>query len=229
MAGRDGGACATRRGGWLGTRMRAIPSVVTIVSAIGMAVLLPMWWHEGTYAALSLATGYVAAALLLATLLVTPTYSLTRRRRSPLHLPLRRSLGVHAAIIAGAHTILSFPVHLGGDVVGFFFDSNGDLLLSRFGLSNWIGLVSLGVLALLAITSTDGAIRQLGARRWKRLHRLVYAAAVLTAAHALAYQTIRNASPGLLAALILATCLLVGLRTLSRFAHKGRTGGRELR
>ena len=66
--------------------MRAIPSVVTIVSAIGIAVLLPVWWHEGTYAALSLATGYVAAAL-LATMLVTPTYSLTRRRWSPLHLP----------------------------------------------------------------------------------------------------------------------------------------------
>jgi hypothetical protein len=60
--------------------MRAIPSVVTMGSAIAVLALLPVWWHAGRYAALSLATGYVGGVLLLATLLVTPIYRLTRRR-----------------------------------------------------------------------------------------------------------------------------------------------------
>ena len=198
--------------------MRAIPSVITIASLIGTGLLLPVWWRDGRYAALSIATGYVAAALLLMTLLVTPVYALVRHRSSPFHLPLRRSLGVHAAVIAGLHTIVSFPVHLGGDVRAFFFEPNGGLLLSRFGLSNWLGLCALGVLALLTATSTDGAIRRLGPPTWKRVHRLVYVVAALTVVHAIAYQSIRNATALLVIAFILATCALVGVRVLGRLA-----------
>ncbi|OYW86979.1 MAG: sulfoxide reductase heme-binding subunit YedZ, partial [Sphingobium sp. 32-64-5] len=35
----------------------------------------------------------------------------------------------------------------------------------------------------LALTSTRGMIRRLGGRRWQRLHRLVYAAAMLASIH----------------------------------------------
>ena len=35
----------------------------------------------------------------------------------------------------------------------------------------------------LAITSTDGMVRRLGFVRWKRLHRLIYVAAVLGVVH----------------------------------------------
>jgi len=35
----------------------------------------------------------------------------------------------------------------------------------------------------LAITSTDGMVRRLGFARWKRLHRLIYVAAVLGVVH----------------------------------------------
>jgi sulfoxide reductase heme-binding subunit YedZ len=35
----------------------------------------------------------------------------------------------------------------------------------------------------LAITSTSGMLKRLGARRWKRLHRLVYVTAVLGVVH----------------------------------------------
>src|SRR3954453_2198234 len=42
-----------------------------------------------------------------------------------------------------------------------------------------IGFAAVIGLATLAATSTDGMIRRLGARRWQRLHRLVYAVALL--------------------------------------------------
>ena len=38
-------------------------------------------------------------------------------------------------------------------------------------------------LATLAATSTDGMIRRLGGRRWRRLHQLVYAIGVLAVIH----------------------------------------------
>jgi sulfoxide reductase heme-binding subunit YedZ len=46
-----------------------------------------------------------------------------------------------------------------------------------------IGFTALLGLAALAATSTDGAIRRLGGRRWQSLHRLVYAIAGLAVVH----------------------------------------------
>jgi methionine sulfoxide reductase heme-binding subunit len=46
-----------------------------------------------------------------------------------------------------------------------------------------IGFAALLGLAALAATSTDGMIRRLGARRWQRLHRLVYLIALLAVVH----------------------------------------------
>src|SRR3954453_485043 len=46
-----------------------------------------------------------------------------------------------------------------------------------------IGFVAVLGLTALAATSTDGMIRRLGARRWQRLHRLVYPIALLAVVH----------------------------------------------
>lgn len=46
-----------------------------------------------------------------------------------------------------------------------------------------IGFAAVLGLAALAATSTDGMVRRLGARRWQRLHRLVYAIALLAVVH----------------------------------------------
>jgi methionine sulfoxide reductase heme-binding subunit len=46
-----------------------------------------------------------------------------------------------------------------------------------------IGFAAVIGLAALAATSTDGMIRRLGARHWQRLHRLVYAIALLAVVH----------------------------------------------
>jgi sulfoxide reductase heme-binding subunit YedZ len=46
-----------------------------------------------------------------------------------------------------------------------------------------VGVTTLLLLLPLAVTSTDGWVRRLGYRAWKRLHRLVYPAAVLGVVH----------------------------------------------
>jgi sulfoxide reductase heme-binding subunit YedZ len=46
-----------------------------------------------------------------------------------------------------------------------------------------VGMAALLLLIPLAATSTKGMIKRLGGRRWRRLHRLVYLAGVLAAAH----------------------------------------------
>ena len=45
------------------------------------------------------------------------------------------------------------------------------------GMATWLLLLP------LALTSTAGMIRRLGARRWQRLHRLVFVAGLLAACH----------------------------------------------
>ena len=44
-------------------------------------------------------------------------------------------------------------------------------------------LVALTILLVLAITSLHAAVRWLGGKRWKNLHRLAYVAAALVAYH----------------------------------------------
>ena len=46
-----------------------------------------------------------------------------------------------------------------------------------------MGFAALLLLVPLAVTSTDRAVRRMGFRKWKRLHRLVYAAALLGLVH----------------------------------------------
>ncbi|MFX8922144.1 ferric reductase-like transmembrane domain-containing protein, partial [Acinetobacter baumannii] len=55
-----------------------------------------------------------------------------------------------------------------------------DVAKHRFillGMATWLLLLP------LALTSTAGMIRRLGARRWQRLHRLVFIAGLLAASH----------------------------------------------
>jgi methionine sulfoxide reductase heme-binding subunit len=46
-----------------------------------------------------------------------------------------------------------------------------------------VGFLALLLLVPLAVTSTKRALQRLGFKRWKRLHRLIYAVAVLASVH----------------------------------------------
>lgn len=87
---------------------------------------------------------------------------------------IRRRIGVAAALYAGLHFLIYVADQKWGLVVVALE------IAKRFYLT--IGFVTLLMLAALAITSTNGWQRRLK-RNWKRLHWLIYPAAVLALLH----------------------------------------------
>jgi len=57
-----------------------------------------------------------------------------------------------------------------------------NVLAEFFALGIWTGWAAFAVIVPLAVTSNEASMRRLGAS-WPRLHRIVYAAAILTLLH----------------------------------------------
>jgi sulfoxide reductase heme-binding subunit YedZ len=90
-------------------------------------------------------------------------------------LRVRRWLGLYAFLYATLHVMAFAGLDYGFDIdliVRAILDSRREI----------VGLVALGILGLLALTSIRGLMKRLG-RAWKPLHRLVYAAAGLVVLH----------------------------------------------
>jgi methionine sulfoxide reductase heme-binding subunit len=125
--------------------------------------------------------GFTASVLLVLVLTFTPLRVLFPRWPIALALNRHRRL---VGVSAFAYALVHFGVHLlyeGG--IAFIGHTLETVLTKPFLLT---GLVALTLLLVLAITSTDAAVRRLGARRWKNLHRLAYVVAVLVAYHQIA-------------------------------------------
>lgn len=140
---------------------------------------------------LSIGTAYPALLLTAAALLLGPINVLWRKP-NPVSFDLRRDLGIWAGIAALAHTGVGLNVHLRGKMWLYFVDTHRHLRRDLFGFGNYTGVVAALIFALLLALSNDVSLRKLGAARWKSLQRWAYAAAVLTAAHAIAYQQIEK-------------------------------------
>ena len=118
-------------------------------------------------------TGAWAFIFLFIALSCTPVQHLTGFRWPG---ELRRTLG----LVAFFYSLLHFLVYI---VIGqklrwdyAFLDA----LSQKSRIPGWLALL---LLLPLAVTSTDGMIRRLGAKRWKNLHRLVYLATALAILH----------------------------------------------
>jgi sulfoxide reductase heme-binding subunit YedZ len=160
----------------------------------------------------SVATGYVALALLALTLLIGPA-NLLLRRRNPVSSYLRRDAGTWTAIFSAVHVIYGLQLHGTGRVADFldFFVADGRPLTNSFGWGNWTGLAALVIVAGLLALSSDAALRRLKARSWKRLQRLNYALFALVIAHAFFYGALlRTDSPYTLLLLVSLVAVLFG-------------------
>jgi len=155
----------------------ALKVVVWVVALVPLARLLYGFWTDDlTVNPIEYVTrelGETALRLLLATLALTPL-----RILFGLGWPvtLRRLLGLFAFF----YLCLHFAVWI---VLDHFFDwrTMGDDIVKRPWIT--VGVTALLLLAPLAATSTTGMIKRLGGVAWRRLHRLVYVAAVLGVLH----------------------------------------------
>ncbi len=151
------------------------------------------------------ATGDWAVIFLLLSLAMTPLRA-TLDWMPLVHI--RRRIGVAAALYAGAHLLI------------YVLDQKWNLIVvateiaKRFYLT--IGFVALLALVALAVTSTDGWQKRLK-RNWKRLHWLIYPAALLAIVHFFIQSKVKIGeaafAAGLLAWLMLWRALPPRLRT----------------
>ena len=123
---------------------------------------------------IELTTGYNTLLLLILSLAITPLRGLSPRLSWL--IKFRRLLGLFAFFYGTLHLIAYIALYAGFDVHAML----ADVAKRRFitvGVAAWLLLVP------LAATSTNWAIRKLGGKRWNRLHKLVYLAAVCGIVH----------------------------------------------
>lgn len=118
-------------------------------------------------------TGLLSLTFLLLTLLVTPVRKLTGWNAV---ISYRRALGLFAFAYACVHFLIFFGLDRALSVSSTLHE-----IFARTYLL--IGTIGLLAMVPLAITSTNGMVTRVGARRWKALHRLVYLTAIAGALH----------------------------------------------
>lgn len=181
------------------------------------AALLPLLWFivaaftDGLGAnpieAVVRGLGDWALRLLLLTLAVTPL-----RRLSGWGWlgQLRRMLGLYTFFYATLH-LLAYVV------LDQFFDwtALGHDILKRPFIT--VGMVAFLLLLALAITSAKRLIKRLGGVRWKRLHSLIYPAAIAAVLHYAMMVKADLREPLIYAALL---ALLLGYRVVHALLYK---------
>lgn len=203
---------AARRGGfgpWLGRRMNVIKPALFCACLVPFA-LLAYRLAAGTLGAepvdeMTEETGQWGLRFLLLTLLVTPLRRITNWNALG---RLRRMLGLFAFFYVLCH----FGVYLVLDQFFAFAEIANDIIKRKYILAGFTAFV---ILIPLAATSTNWTIKKLGGRRWQRLHRGVYFAAVAAVVHFLWLVKADYTEPGIYA-------LLLALLLAWRIRHRQR-------
>ncbi len=118
-------------------------------------------------------TGILSLIFLFISLIVTPLRTLTGWNSL---IAYRRALGLYGFAYAALH----FGIYVIFDRMGSVSSTVEEILSRRFLL---IGFIAVTLMLPLALTSTNAMIRKLGPMKWKLLHRLAYAAAILGVVH----------------------------------------------
>jgi sulfoxide reductase heme-binding subunit YedZ len=150
--------------------------------------------------------GTWALVMLCATLAITPLRRLTH---AVWLVRLRRMAGLFCFFYATLHVLAWVWLDHWFDVGSIVKDVAKRPYIT-------LGFAGYLLLIPLAATSTNAMVRWLGGRNWQRLHRAVYAVAVLAALHFLWQRAAKNnlVEPSIYAAVLLA---LLGVRVLRRW------------
>ncbi len=161
---------------------RARPGPALLKPAVFSASLLPLGWLVWRIAAndlgpdpareLAIATGEWTLRFLLITLSLTPLRQLSGR---PEFVRVRRMVGLFTLFYAAIHFFIWMSL-----LLAFRWFAIGEELIERPFIS--MGFASLLILVALGITSPRAMARRMG-RNWKRLHRLIYPAAIFGVIH----------------------------------------------
>jgi sulfoxide reductase heme-binding subunit YedZ len=180
--------------------LAAIKTAVFVASLYELARLVWLGVHDSLGAnpveLVERGLGTAALVMLLVTLAVTPLRWLTGWNWL---VRLRRMLGLFAFFYAALHITAWLWLDHWLDWPAIVED-----IVKRPYLT--FGATAFVLLVPLAITSTKGWVKRLGGRNWQRLHRLVYAAAVLGVLHYWFHKLAKNdlQTPAIYAAVLAA-------------------------
>lgn len=158
-------------------RLRALKALIWVLALLPFARLLYLG-ATGQYGANPLefvtrSTGTWTLVMLCATLAVTPLRRLTGWSWL---LRVRRMLGLFAFFYGTLHFLLWLGVDRGFDLAYMAKDVFKRPFITA-------GFAAFALMVPLAATSTHAMVRRLGGKRWQRLHRSIYAIAVLAILH----------------------------------------------
>jgi len=153
-----------------------LPILTHVGALLPLARLIWNFFHDQLTANpiqyITFQTGKSALVLLVLALACTPLNTIFELKRV---VGLRKTLGLYAFLYATLH-FLTF--------VGLDYQFDPELLKEAIFKKRYalVGFAAFLSLLPLAITSTKGWMKRLG-KNWKRLHRLIYLAALLAVIH----------------------------------------------
>lgn len=151
--------------------------MVFILALLPCAWLFYRGWNDALGAnpaeTLIRATGDWSLRFLCIALAITPLRIVTH---TPALARFRRMMGLFVYFYVTLHLLCYSGFDQGFELTEIVHDTIKRPFI-------WMGMLAFGMLTLLAATSFQGVVRWLGGKRWQKLHRLVYAVAVLAVLH----------------------------------------------
>ena len=149
-------------------------------------------------------TGIVGLVFLALSLAITPLRKLTKWG---LLIAIRRNLGVFGFFYIALHFLIFYVFDRDLSLASTLHE-----IVTRVYL--WFGFGALVLMIPLAVTSFDTMVARLGARRWKRLHRLTY---VIATAGVIHYYLLQKADKSQPIGFAIALAILFGYRLVTHY------------
>jgi len=174
---------------------------------------------------------FTAFFLLTVTLCIGPLHRLIPSTAPMLYN--RRHLGVSMFAVSAAHGFLALLYYHGfgaqNPAISLLTNTKPTAAAGPLGLFpfEWFGIASLLILFLMAATSHDFWLKNLGPKTWKRLHLFVYAAYAMLVAHITLGYLQRSVGPLPVILLVISVASVVGLQIASRFVRRPGAGKQQ--